>query len=598
MTIQPFRLNFAAASRSACAIFLLAWGLPAQADPAPSSPAGGAVHRPPKTFYVSQSSGDDNLSGEAAATAGRSGPWKTLAKVSAVSLVAGDRILLKSGDTWKNEELRPKGNGTAQNPVLIAAYGSGPKPVIDGEDYQLDRHGIRLDDQQGFKIVGLEFYRCMTGIYAEYSAGVATRSFIWIEDCYFHESLAYGGYQKYPSPKNIGLGICFFSHERDNRIVLKDIMIRNCVFRRLASAVWTNSPDNFNKNASSIYNFGNLVMEDCLFEEGKQWQQGIRGVAGGAMRRCVTHDIGRIDAFRSFNGVAGSMFFRCKDWIFEDCEWGFVDIGGGSGDGEAFDFEGNCDNMTMKNCLFHDTDGPGFLLCCYASDPHPNKGIRIENCVINGKSKRPIGLPRCAIVNTTDWTEVTWTNCRFYLSPGEALMKVMDPEKDKHSKFVDCLVRNLSQACASPNLARGAKASASSAAPGRQAALAADGNHGTSWQPAAAENAEAWLELTFATPQTISEFLIDEDPSSAVSRYVIECWDPKAKKWLGCFNGGAIGKAFIAPIVSRSTTRARLRILQAGPGTTAITEFGAYHDLSGPRFNDPTGAAAVGVVGK
>ena len=43
------------------------------------------------------------------------------------------------------------------------------------------------------------------------------------------------------------------------------------------------------------------------------------------LRNCVTHDIGR--GFRSFNGVAGSMFFRCKDWVIEDCEWGFVDIG-------------------------------------------------------------------------------------------------------------------------------------------------------------------------------------------------------------------------------------------------------------------------------
>ena len=141
------------------------------------------------------------------------------------------------------------------------------------------------------------------------------------------------------------------------------------MFRRLASGFWTNSPDNFNKNAGIIYNFGNLTFEDCLFEEGYQWQLGIRGVAGGAVRNCVTHDIGR--DFRAFNGVAGAMFFRCKDWVFEDSEWGFISIGLGSGDGEAFDFEGNCDHMIMRNCLFHDTDGPGFLLCCYASDRNP-----------------------------------------------------------------------------------------------------------------------------------------------------------------------------------------------------------------------------------
>jgi hypothetical protein len=146
------------------------------------------------------------------------------------------------------------------------------------------------------------------------------------------------------------------------------------------------------------------------------------------------------------------MFFRCKDWVFEDSEWGFVSIGLGSGDGEAFDFEGNCDNMTMRNCLFHDTDGPGFLLCCYASDGHAHSGIVMENCVINGKSKRPIGLPRCAIVNTTDWNESMWKNCRFYLSKGEALMRVMDPEKDKKTSFVNCLFKDLKNACSSNEL--------------------------------------------------------------------------------------------------------------------------------------------------
>jgi len=216
------------------------------------------------------------------------------------------------------------------------------------------------------------------------------------------------------------------------------------------------------------------VFEDCLFEEGYQWPLGIRGVAGGAVRNCVTHDIGR--GFRSFNGVAGAMFFRCKDWIFEDSEWGFIDIGLGSADGEAFDFEGVCDRMTMRRCLFHDTDGPGFLLCCYASAPEPNMGIVMENCVLNGKSKRPIGLPRCEIINTTDWNEVTWKECRFYLSKGEVLMKVMDPEKEKRTKFVDCLVKQLSNACSTPNLARHARSSASSAASSGRAQCAIDGD--------------------------------------------------------------------------------------------------------------------------
>jgi len=357
-------------------------------------------------------------------------------------------------------------------------------------------------------------------------------------------------------------------------------MIKNCVFRRLASAVWTNSPDNFNKNASFVYNFGNMNFEDCLFEEGYQWQQGIRGVDKGSMRNCVTVDIGR--GFRAWNGVAGSMFFRCKDWVFEDSEWGFVSIGLGSGDGEAFDFEGNCNDMTMRNCLFHDTDGPGFLLCCYASDGHPNMGIVMENCVLNGKSKRPIGLPRCEIINTTDWTEATWKKCRFYISPGEVLMKVMDPEKEKRTKFVDCVVKKLGDACSTENLALKAKASASSQAPGGGAAGAIDGKTATFWRAASAK--DQWLQLDFARPTTINEFKIKEGPGSSIIRYAIECWDDKASRWISCFNGRAIGRDFMAPVVSRTTRKARLFVTRTVKGNPCIAEFEAYDDTTtGPR---------------
>jgi hypothetical protein len=535
----------------------------------------GAVSAHATTYYVSQSSGDDGWTGQAASPDGTTGPWKTLEKASTIGYVPGDRILLKCGDTW-NEELHPKGNGTPEKPILIGSYGEGKKPVIDRQDYRQDLFGIHLADQEGFKIVGIEFANCMTGIYGEYSAGCPTKKFIWIEDCYFHDSLLYQHYEDYPKRK-IGLGICFFSHERENRIVLTDITVRNCVFRRLASGVWTNNPDNFNHNAPYIYNFGNMTFEDCLFEEGYQWQLGIRGVAGGAVRNCVTHDIGR--GFRAFNGVAGAMFFRCKNWVFEDSEWGFIDIGQGSGDGEAFDFEGNCDQMIMRNCLFHDTDGPGFLLCCYASGPQPNTGIRMENCVLNGKAKRPIRLPRCEIVNTTDWNEVMWRNCRFYLSKGEILMKVMDPEREKKSVFVNCFVKNLSDACGTPNLAARATASASSEEPGYKAAKAIDRDAATCWKATSAN--DQWLELVFASPQMVNELKIKEDASSSITRYVIECWDAKVSRWVSCFNGRDIGPEFVAPIVGRRTRKVRLRIIRTESGNPAIGAFEVYNDTAG-----------------
>lgn len=523
------------------------------------------------TYYVSQSTGDDSLDGLAAAKAGAKGPWKTLTKAS-IEYKAGDSILLKKGDTW-NEEFTPKGSGTPEKPILISSYGQGNKPLIDREDFKQDRTGIRLDNQGGYKIVGIEFARCMTGIYAEYAKGAPTRKYLWIEDCYFHDSLLYGRYEDYPKRK-IGLGVCLFSRETDKKIVMQDIMVKNCVFRRLASGFWTNSPDNFNKNASFVYNFANLNFENCLFEEGYQWQLGIRGVIKGSVKNCVTHDVGR--GFRSFNGVAGAMFFRCKDWIFEDSEWGFVDIGLGSGDGEAFDFEGNCDNMIMRNCNFHDTDGPGFLLCCYASDGHPNMGIVMENCVINAKSKRPLQpRVRAAIINTTDWTEATWNNCRFYLSKGEGIMAVMDREKDKRSTFKDCFVKNLGAAGSSPKH------------PAQTTEIAA----------AAGATGPAFL-LDFGRPVSINEFKLKEDPASGISRYIIETWDDKNSQWKSCFNGRGIGGEFVCAIVPQTTSKARLRVIANSKEKAVLTAFDAHNDPLGDPLNVARGGDTPNRPGK
>ncbi len=528
-----------------------------------------------ETYYISQSAGNDDWTGKAEKPDGKSGPWKTFARASKETFAAGDKILLKGGDTW-TEELRPLGNGTAAKPILIGSYGDADKrPVIDCEDFKKDRIGIHLVDQEGYKIVGVEFHRCQTGIYCEYSAGTTDHKYLWVENCYFHDSLLYQPYQDYPKHR-IGLGICLFSHETKDKIVASDITVKKCEFRKLASGIWTNSPDNFNKNKGNIYNFGNFAVEDCLFEQGYQWQLGMRGVDGGAVRRCVTHDIGR--DFRAFNGVAGAMFHRCKNWVFEESEWGYVSIGLGSGDGQAFDFESNCDHMTMRNCLLHDTDGAAMLLCCYASGPEAHKDLLMENCVLNGKCKRPIRPNnRCEIFNTTDWNEAKWKDCRFYVTKGNALMHVADPEKEKRSSFENCVVRKLSDACTSPDLAAKATYTASTEAVGFEAGTI-NAAKPTVWR--ATKEAEQWLQIEFAAPTAINEFKIKEDPASAVNRYVIECWDDKAKRWVGCFNGLDIGPEFVAPIVGRTTTKARLFVEGTTKGVPAVAAFEAYNDTT------------------
>lgn len=77
-------------------------------------------------YYISSSDGSDSDNGTSEATA-----FLTLAKLNSVTLVAGDQVLLKRGDTWF-ETLTVNQSGSAGNVITYGAYGSGSKPVISG----------------------------------------------------------------------------------------------------------------------------------------------------------------------------------------------------------------------------------------------------------------------------------------------------------------------------------------------------------------------------------------------------------------------------------------------------------------------------------
>ncbi|MGO4182450.1 right-handed parallel beta-helix repeat-containing protein [Paenibacillus sp. TAF43_2] len=98
------------------------------------------------TYYVSNSTGNDNNNGTSAGT-----PWQTLAKISNLTFNPGDKLLLKSGDTW-NESVTLNGSGTALLPIQMTAYGSGSKPIIRSSAPAV----VSMTNESGWIISGLD----------------------------------------------------------------------------------------------------------------------------------------------------------------------------------------------------------------------------------------------------------------------------------------------------------------------------------------------------------------------------------------------------------------------------------------------------------
>ncbi|HEY0058052.1 MAG TPA: right-handed parallel beta-helix repeat-containing protein [Flavisolibacter sp.] len=81
-------------------------------------------------YYFSQTGNDNRTFQEAQNPAT---PWRSLGKLNAVfsSLEPGDTIFFKRGDVFEGS-LNITRSGSSNSPIVLAAYGSGPKPVISG----------------------------------------------------------------------------------------------------------------------------------------------------------------------------------------------------------------------------------------------------------------------------------------------------------------------------------------------------------------------------------------------------------------------------------------------------------------------------------
>src|SRR4030043_156615 len=82
------------------------------------------------TYYVDATGGNDNNDGLSPSTA-----WKTVTKVNNEIAPGGriqtsDDILFKRGETFRDLYLGIRKGGTASDPLVIGAYGTGAKPII------------------------------------------------------------------------------------------------------------------------------------------------------------------------------------------------------------------------------------------------------------------------------------------------------------------------------------------------------------------------------------------------------------------------------------------------------------------------------------
>ncbi|WP_264521062.1 T9SS type A sorting domain-containing protein [Flavobacterium sp. N1994] len=88
-------------------------------------------------YYIDSVNGNDNNNGTSITT-----PWKNISKVNTLTLISGSQILLKCNSVWNGQQLKFLGSGNSLSPIIIDQYGTGAKPVINGNGLTTVNQGV------------------------------------------------------------------------------------------------------------------------------------------------------------------------------------------------------------------------------------------------------------------------------------------------------------------------------------------------------------------------------------------------------------------------------------------------------------------------
>jgi hypothetical protein len=338
---------------------------------APSGPIGNSASKAlvsGTVYYVDPAAGNDASSGTSTST-----PWKSLSKVSSITYNPGDQILFKSGTTI-NGQFLAKGSGSSGSPIIVASYGTGAKPTLNGNSASTV---ISLNNVQYWDISNIQITNTAStdadrvGVYIT-ATDAGTLNYIHLTHIDFHDIRSRAPNYTPGSNESAGswagaiIGRIFGSKTPTR---YNDVLIANNTFNNtdknmmyLFDSTWSNnSAVGFTGGAGNMFNSTNVVIEDNVATN-------IPGTGvclcftDGALVQNNTIDNAQDNVPSNVAGVAMSSW-GCNNAVFQFNE---VMNTHGTADGQAFDNDGGCQNVIFQYNYSHDNAG-GFYMVCSAA---------------------------------------------------------------------------------------------------------------------------------------------------------------------------------------------------------------------------------------
>jgi hypothetical protein len=297
------------------------------------------------------------------------GAWQSLDKLRGITLLPGDKILLKSGSIWNNVNITPTASGEPGNPIRIDKYGEGSKPILNGNGNT--NAVIRLDDVQYWEISNLEITNDNDFNVDENASNVFRRgilviartkviSYIRITGCYIHNVDAYN------EDKDSG-GIIGRIEGTNPDLYFNDIRLEN---NRIEKVDRTGINFGFN-SVNGNYSRGNRNNSKVVIQNNYFSDIGGDGIIViGCNAPLIQFNIFERCRARTTGPAVAVFPWQCNDAVFQYNEAYGTKADRPDQDGQAFDCDYGNNGTTFQFNYSHDNQG-GFMLLCSPGDASP-----------------------------------------------------------------------------------------------------------------------------------------------------------------------------------------------------------------------------------
>jgi hypothetical protein len=331
-------------------------------------------------YYINSTEGRDRWRGTS-----RENPWKSLEPVRSITFLPGDSILFACGGAWQGS-LQPKGSGHYGRPIVIASYGSGPKPALHGMG---TRFTIRLYNQEYWEIRDLEITN-----FSEAEEGMDMMSWELNNENYWAQSTT-------PLP-----------HFKEDRTVKHGVLVEAEDAGALHHLHFANleihgvNGDMSTKHNGGIFInilgeriptwFDGLLVEDCYIHDVDRtgvsnlstwWNRTLtdngewvpstnvvvrnnvfeRSGANALIVRVADSPLveGNLFDHCSIKGSGNANFpFNCNNALFRYNEARYTKYNIGDQDAGGFDSDYQCKNTVIEYNYSHHNEYGGILICC------------------------------------------------------------------------------------------------------------------------------------------------------------------------------------------------------------------------------------------